>query len=298
MGTLQGVPSPTGEGELSTSNIGIGAPGMNMVLNDCTFEGVTSDQLFYLHRDMLTAPEDFPPLSADATIKNSVFRNSTYSFDVINTREQTIKVDNVVFEDLKYEPCTCTNISAVIRITEGGYVDLEDCVFGDVEYLSSVVITFGNDSIFTYLNISASGLTVYDKEKNRNETDYCELGLIVETVENGMFDSCESIFSGNESPTNVPSAAPIEKSSAVATSGDPSVSPTGSLSAVPTGGSSAAPTTTDSSADPTGGPSAAPINDLSAAPSDDPSAAPASSGLTTAILSGIVAVGYYMMVMA
>jgi hypothetical protein len=282
-GTLQGVPSPTGEGELSTSNIGLGAPGKNMIFDDCIFEGVTSDQLFYLHRDILSTAEDFPPLSADVTIKNSVFRNITYRFDTINTREQTIMVDNVAFEDLKYEPCSCTNISAVVRVTEGGQVDLKDCNFMDVEFLSSIVIAFGNETEVTYSNLTSTGLVVYDKE-NRDEEDYCELGLIVDIVTNGMFDSCENIFIGNETSTNGPSAAPSVDDSSAAPTGDPSAAPSTDASAAPTGGQSAFPTN-----DPTEG--------TSAAPTDDPSAAPGSLSLTSVLFSGIVAAGCMMMMM-
>jgi hypothetical protein len=196
-GTLTGVSG------LLSSAVALGTPGENMVFDDCVFEGLISDQVMFNGRDGLSSPEDMPPMSSIVTIKNSTFRNITYKYRILLSNLQTMNLENSKFENLKYGDCDCNN-AAVVQLDDAK-MDMKDCSFDDVEFFASVVYARGNETDFTFSGNTATDLKVFDQE-NRDENDYCEEGLIIEKITNGMFDLCVELFEQTETP--VPSPSP------------------------------------------------------------------------------------------
>jgi hypothetical protein len=205
-GALTNIPGPGGN--FRSTAVALGAPGMDMVFEDCIFDDLKADIFMYLLRDALTAPEGFPSMSASVTLKDSVIQDSTYFTDIISNTEQTFHLENVEFKDLTYElekvelkdftddPCGC-NTSSVIEI-RNGITEMKDCTFENVEFLTSLVYVFGNDTEFTSMDNIGTGNTVFDKA-DRAAGLYCEEGLVVEKITNGMMDECVDLFA--EEPT-------------------------------------------------------------------------------------------------
>jgi hypothetical protein len=132
------------------------------------------------------------PMSSDLTVKDSVFRSTTYRQYMFKIEQQTIHLENLSFEDLTYKPCGCAGSGVVV--IEDGNVKMEDCSFDNVEIFTSVVYARGNETDFSADGNTNTSLTVYDKE-NRDSGEYCEEGIVYDYDSSGTIDECIDLFS-------------------------------------------------------------------------------------------------------
>ena len=184
------------------ASVGLSAPGMNMVMDDVIFDGISGNAVLFLEKNAITPPEAFPPMSASLTIQNSVFRNIMYTTEVVSNGNQTLTLNNVAFEDIKYVPCSeCPDIIATIVYGQGK-TELKDCQFNNVEFTNSAVFIRGVESDLTYSGNTGMGLTAVNTENT------CEDGLIVASSPIGTLDLssdmdvCKMLLESSDTGTN------------------------------------------------------------------------------------------------
>ena len=202
-GTLQG-----GNNILTTA-IAIGTIGTNMIVEDCIFTNLESDQVVFMGNDALSSPEDLLPQQSTLTISNSVFTDITYKREILRVVSQTLTVQGSMFHNIKYQSCGCNESS--LFVADDANMSVEDTSISNVEVLTSVVILYG-DTEFTTKALSVSNTTIYDKD-SRPEDEYCEEGLVVERVENGAWDECLELLEDSSvyTPKPTPMPSPVHK---------------------------------------------------------------------------------------
>jgi hypothetical protein len=174
-------------------SLNIGAPGTNMVFEDCIFTDLAGGHVMAFQKDDLSAPEDFPAQTADVLFKNCKFNNIAYQRYFIFVDDQTLRFDNVEFTDIAYQASECDcNRSGAIYVKDST-MDMTDCTFENFEYLSGLIYAQGNDTDFTYSGLTGSGITIVD-QATRPADDYCVGGLIIEKIKDGKFDECLDLF--------------------------------------------------------------------------------------------------------
>ena len=180
--------------------VGISAPGTNIILEDVIFEDLISNTILFTSRNALTPVDAFPPMSANVTISNSVFRNITYTRAVVSNVNQTITMDNVLFEDITHLPCEeCPGAIASIVYGRDGFTQVIDCEFNNVEFTHSAVFIRGDASGFSYSGNIGTELSIANNEINDEKT--CSDGLIISSSPFGSslnlteeLDSCTSLL--------------------------------------------------------------------------------------------------------
>ena len=152
--------------------ISLSAPGQNMVFDDVVVENIKGLQIFTMAFNGLGDPALFPSGSASVTVKNSVFRQVTYGIDVVYNRNQTVILDNVVFEDVTYDPILAGNTSSEVIFASGGELQVLNTEFTNVGFNRAVVVIRGEDTKYTISGVTGSNWEVYD-EAIHNETMFC-----------------------------------------------------------------------------------------------------------------------------
>ena len=168
-----------------------------MIVEDCIFTNLESDQVVFMGNDVLSSPEDLLPKQSTLTISNSVFTDIAYRREILSVDNQTLIVQGSTFHDIQY--CGC-DVESSIFFADDANLSIEDTSISNVEVVTSVVLLYG-DTEFTTKRLSVSNTSIYDKE-SRPEDEYCEEGIIVEKVVNGGWDECLPI------PTPAPSSQP------------------------------------------------------------------------------------------
>ena len=187
--------------------ISLSAPGQNMVFDDVVVENIKGLQIFTMAFNGLGDPALFPSGSASVTVKNSVFRQVTYGIDVVYNRNQTVILDNVVFEDVTYDPILAGNTSSEVIFASGGELQVLNTEFTNVGFNRAVVVIRGEDTKYTISGVTGSNWEVYD-EAIHNETMFCADGLIVGTSPGVLdlsteLDMCMALI-GEEYPVGEP----------------------------------------------------------------------------------------------
>lgn len=185
-GTIASIP-----GLLDGASVAIGAPGTNIVLEDCVWTNINASHVVFVARNAFTSEAQFPLKSANVTIANSVFQDSTYGQEVIQNEGQIVTLSNVEFSNVNYAPlCDCPQ-SYLMELTDGSMTILQDLTFSNVECFTSLLLQAneGTELVYTNDDLSISGFSIYNMT-DRNATEYCEGGLVVDSVVNGILDEC------------------------------------------------------------------------------------------------------------
>ena len=192
-GTLAGLP---GAGELSVI---LSTQGQNVVFEDCVFANLTTvNKVLALDNNALVPPEAFPPGSVSLTIKDSLFSGITYASEVIENSNQTLILENVIFEDLKYQSSSEAAAIEVVIYAAGteGATHVNNCEFNNIEFKNTVLMVRGAG--MTYESSGNSG-SQWKVAEGVNETQSCPSGLIVATSEppldisNNEGDACMAL---------------------------------------------------------------------------------------------------------
>lgn len=213
-------------GLIEGASVAIGAPGTNMVFDDCIWESFTASHTFFVARNALTSEEQFPAHSANVTISNSVFKYVPYSQESIQNEGQIVNLQSVEFSNVDYAPichcddpaCTCTPQSYLMELTAGSTTTLQDVQIDSVTVFTSLILQANEGTELVYSNQDLSiGWFFFYNPLCRNATDHCEGGLVVDTVANGSLDECVQLnmtFSGGGGSDDVDSVSPTEEAGA------------------------------------------------------------------------------------
>ncbi len=186
---------------LSLGNaVAIGAPGTNIVLDDCIFQDLIGSNTIFVGRNDFTPEENFGPKTAEIFIQNSVFRNIQFGRHVIYNAAQTIHLNTVSFNNINYSPLCDCEVASVFELENASTTTLNDVTINDVETLTALVYQIGEGTEFTHEDLTVEGYSIYE-EATRKEDDYCLGGWIVETVTNGAFDDCIDLV-GEDTPAD------------------------------------------------------------------------------------------------
>ena len=182
-----------------------------MIVEDCIFTNLESDQVVFMGNDVLSSPEDLLPKQSTLTISNSVFTDINYKREILKVVSQTLIVQGSTFHNIKYQTCGCNESS--LFVADDANMSVEDTSISNVEVLTSVVILYG-DTEFTTKGLSVSNTTIYDMDI-RPEDEYCEEGLVVEKVQNGAWDECVELLEDSSATNTVEEPPSVEDSSVV-----------------------------------------------------------------------------------
>ena len=103
-----------GSNNILTTAIAVGTVGTNMIVEDCIFTNLESDQVVFMGNDALSSPEDLLPQQSTLTISNSVFTDITYKREILHVDSQTLIVQGSTFHNIEYQSCGCNESSLFV----------------------------------------------------------------------------------------------------------------------------------------------------------------------------------------
>jgi hypothetical protein len=205
-------------GEMSTvfgwsvGPVVLSAPGNNMVLEDCIFQDLSSEQgVTAVTNDLatwITPAELYPLFSSELTIKGCRFHNVVYGLMVIGNYYQTMRIESATFSEMMYQDFGSGSLGVVANM--GGIMTLSESTF-DASQVASAAAHWSDDSSTNEV------ISTFDFRNNENRgivfvnaTDgeaYCEKGLLKQN-RNKTFDCLDLFGEGDDTTSSAPASAP------------------------------------------------------------------------------------------